>query len=181
MKTDAIFIITIIITLLCGCGKDDSGTTPTPVKQEDWTFPVNATRDSVTLYCEKQSVAVGESFEVKIVLYNVSEIFGCAVEVQYASDKCEVTSGLAGTLFPADSIIALPPKIESASNRVSYSVTKQRGTKSLSGSGIVFKMKCKAKTAGNASFTINTATLEIRKADGLLVVRPVSNLSITVR
>jgi hypothetical protein len=184
MKTNFLLIILIITALVVGCKKNDATTNPPPpppASQEDWTYPASSTSDTVTVYCNKQNVAVGEEFEVKLVIYNVSDVFGMAIEMNYASDKSDVLSALAGPFFPSDSVVTLSPKIESNSNRVSYGVSRLRGSTSISGSGILIKLKCKGKTAGNATFSIDPTKLEIRKADGTLTVRPTANLTVVIQ
>jgi hypothetical protein len=181
MKTIFLLILLILIVFVMGCKKDEGVTNaPPPSQQEDWTYPASTTRDTVTAYCDKQSVAVGEEFDVRLVLYNVAEVFGVAIEINYTSDKSDVLSALAGPFFPSDSVIALSPKIEPDSNRVSYGVTRLRGSTSISGSGVVIKLKCKGKVAGNATFSINPTKLEISKADGTLIVKPIVNLTVVV-
>jgi hypothetical protein len=180
MKTNFLLIVLILTAFVMGCKKDEGVTNTPPPSPEDWTYPASTTRDTITTYCEKQNVAVGEEFDVKLVLYNVADVFGVAVEMKYVSDKSDVLSALAGPFFPSDSVVALSPKIEPDSNRVSYGVTRLRGSTSIAGSGVVIKLKCKGKAAGNATFSINPAKLEIRKADGTLIVRPIANLTVVV-
>jgi len=182
MKTNFLLLVLILTAFVVGCKKDDNGTNvPPPSQQEDWTYPSSTTRDTVTVYCEKQNVAVSEEFDVKLVIYNVSDVFGVAIEMDYASDKSDVLSALAGPLFPFDNVVVLPPKIEPDSNRVSYGVSRVRGSTSISGSGVIIKLKCKGKAAGNATFSINPTKLEIRKADGTLIDRPIGNLTVAVQ
>ncbi|MGD0339697.1 MAG: cohesin domain-containing protein [Bacteroidota bacterium] len=181
MKTNFLLIVLILTFFVVGCKKDEGVTNaPPPSQQEDWTYPAGTTRDTVTTYCDKQNVAVGEEFDVKLVLYNVAEVFGVAIEMNYASDKSDVLSALAGPFFPSDNVVSLSPKIEPDSNRISYGITRLRGSTSISGSGVVIKLKCKGKAAGNATFAINPTKLEIRKADGTLMVRPIADLTVVV-
>jgi hypothetical protein len=172
--------VLIVTGFAFGCNKDFGGTNPSPLV-EDWSFPASATRDTTTLYCDKESVVVGESFDVKVVLYNVSDLFGAAVEVDYVPAYVDVVSVLPGPLFPADSVVALPPKIEPAHNRVSYGVSRLRGSTGLTGSGVLMKLKCKGRSAGVAGFAVNPANLEIRNRNDSLLVRPIANLVVVVR
>jgi hypothetical protein len=178
MKTNIFLIVLILTAFFAGCKKNSTEPTSTP--GEDWTFPASNTRDTVTVYCEKQTVAVGEEFDVKLVLYNVVDVFGVAIEIDYASDKCDVLNVLKGPFFPTESVIALPPKIEPESYRISYGVSRLRGSTSISGSSVLIKLKCKGKAAGNATFSINPEKIEISKADGTLIVRPIENLTVEV-
>jgi hypothetical protein len=182
MKTNFLLIFLILTAFVIGCKKGDSGTNPTPPsQQEDWTYPASTTRDTITIYCDKQNVAVGEEFDVKLVLNNFSDVFGVAIEMDYASDKSYVLSALAGPFFPNYQVVTLSPKIEPDSNRVSYGITRLRGSTSISGSGVVIKLKCMGRAAGNATFSINSTKLEIRKADGTLMNKPIANLTVVVR
>lgn len=178
MKSNFLSSIFIFIFAISGCKKNDNGTNA--YEQEDWTYPASTTSDSVTVYCEKQDVAFGEEFDVKLVLYNVTDVFGVAFEMDYPADKCEISSVLVGPFFPSDNIIALPPVIEPDSNRVSCGLTKVRGSTSISGSGVVIKLKCVGKGSGKAAFTINPTNLAITKPDGTLIVRPIANFIVAI-
>jgi hypothetical protein len=129
---------------------------------------------------------VGQSFEVRVILYNVTNVAGCALEVSYPAAVAEVDSVAPGTSFlPPDSIISIS-KIELDSGRVSYGVSyKYSGqARSKSGSGVVCMLKCKAKTSGTCSFLIDPATLEIKTPDGTFIQNfgtlLVENLTIAV-
>jgi hypothetical protein len=176
MKTFLLLVL-ILVGFTVGCKDNVTGPQPT----EDWTYPSSSTRDTVTVYCNKKSVTIGEEFDVKLVLYNIDDVFGIALEINYASDKSDVLSAIAGPFFPPDGVVALPPKIEPTSNRVSYGVTRQRGSTGITGSGVVIKLKCKAKAKGSAMFVINTSKLEIRRSNGTLIVRPIADLTVMVQ
>jgi len=186
MKATTLFLTFIIVAAMIGCSKDDGGTQPTaPV--EDFSFPANPTKFSATLYSEKSTVAVNEAFDVKVVLYNVTAAFGAALEMTYASDKVTVLDQLTGPTFfaPAANILAVM-RTDTVNNRVSYGVTYRAGTNgSANGSGVVVKLKCRGRAAGTATFTIDPAKLEIRKADGTLITNfgmlATENLTITVQ
>jgi hypothetical protein len=187
MKAKVFFLTFIIVAVMGGCSKDDSGTAPTPTPTEDFSFPANATKFSATLYTAKDTVAVNEAFDVKVVLYNVTAAFGAAFEMTYASDKVTVLDQLTGPTFfaPAANILAVM-RTDTVNNRVSYGVTYRAGTNgSANGSGVVVKLKCKGRTAGTATLTIDPAKLEIRKADGTLITNfanlAIENLTITVQ
>jgi hypothetical protein len=155
-----------------GCSSDD-GTGPTPTPQEDWSFPANATKVSVTPYAADSAVTVGGTFDLKLVIYNVNEVFGFSAQVTYPSATVEVLDALTGPHFSPSGDILVARQIEAANNRVSYGITFRRGTTTgKSGSGVVFKLKCRGRAAGTATFEVVPSTLQILKADGT----PVGNI-----
>ena len=182
MKAKLVFLTFIIVAVIGGCSKDDAGTQTPPTPAEDFTFPASTT-SSVTLYSEKSTVAVNEAFDVKVVLYNVTNAFGAALEIAYASDKVSVLSQLSGPTFfaPAANILTVP-WTDTLNNRVSYGVTYRAGTNgAANGSGVVVKLKCRGRAAGTAAFTVDPAKLEVRQSNGTLITMPIVNLTITVQ
>ncbi len=187
MKATLVFLAFLIIAVTSGCKKDDGGTGPPPTTTEDFTFPANTTKFSVTLYSEKATVAVNEAFDVKVILYNVTDAFGAALEITYASDKVTVLNQLSGPTFfaPSANILAVS-QTDTVNNRTSYGVTYRAGTSgSANGSGIVVKLKCRGRAAGTTTFTVDPAKLEVRKSDGTLITNfgnlGIENLTITVQ
>ncbi len=180
MKTQVILAISLLAFLASGCKKDNGGTTPPP-QQEDWTFPAD-TANAIKLYSEKDSITVGQSFDVKVILYNVTGIFGTAVEVVYTSANVQVTSVLAGPLFAPAANTLTVSNINATRNTASFGVTYKAGTGgSVTGSGVVFKLKCTATAAGMATFAIDPATLEVRKTDNTIANPPIGPaLNVTV-
>lgn len=182
MKSKLLFTLLLLALGFVSCKKDDSGTNTPPTTQEDWTFPSDGAT-KLAVYSEKSTVAVGETFDVKIILYNVTGIFGAATEISYSSDKVDVLDVLAGPVFTPAADYLMVKKIEANLNVVSFGITYKNGTaRSVTGSGIVLKLKCKGKAAGTATFTINAPPRsEARKADGTLATPSIgSALNITV-
>ncbi|HEY6952972.1 MAG TPA: cohesin domain-containing protein [Bacteroidota bacterium] len=164
MKRIIAFIAAVVV--LSGCGKKNNPVSPPTVID----FPPD-TKFSVTLYSPAQSVSVGGTFEVRVVLYNVSNVFGAALSVSYPGavvDVLGVTGG--GTFLPAASVIDVS-RIEPDSNRVSYAVSYENATtgSSSTGSGVLCRIQCRAKASGTAAFAINQSTLEIKTANGTLI------------
>ncbi len=187
MKVTSVFLVFLIIGVMSGCKKDDGGTGPPPTPTEDFTFPANTTKFAVTLYSEKATVAVNEAFDVKVILYNVTDAFGAALEITYASDKVTVLNQLSGPTFfaPAANILSVS-QTDTVNNRTSYGVTYRAGTSgSANGSGVVVKLKCRGRAAGTTTFTVDPAKLEVRKFDGTLITNfgnlGIENLTITVQ
>jgi len=160
-----IFAVAAVVLTVAGCSRRGN-----PVAPSGEDFPPDS-KFSVTLYSPSSSVSNGESFEVRVVLYNVSNVFGAAVEVSYPAAMVEVLGVTGGiTFFPPDSVISLS-KIESDSGRVDYAVTFKNAAsgKSKSGSGIVCTLMCRANATGTASFAINRKTLQISTPGGTLI------------
>jgi hypothetical protein len=177
-----ISFITFSALIFFSCSKKD---TPVSPESEDWSFP-NSTKFSVTLYCDKQSINVGESFEVKLILYHIDAVLAAAFEINYNSNIIEASEILSGPYFSSDSNVIMLKKIEPDSNRISYGISYKISTgKVATGSGVVMKIKCKAKSTGEGTFTINSNKLEIRNSDGDLVTNldnlQIENLTITVK
>ena len=125
---------------------------------------------------------MGEAFDVKVILYNVTGIFGTAVEVAYNSANAQVSSVLTGPFFTPDANILSVNNIDTVRNLASFGVTYRAGTGgSVTGSGAVFKLKCVGKAAGTATFSIDPATLEVRKTDNTVANPPIGpSLSVVV-
>lgn len=179
MKTRLLFTFLLLALGFVSCKKDDGGVVTPPVVQEDWTFPSDAST-KLAIYSEKSTVAVGETFDVKIILYNVTGIFGAATEISYASDKVEVLDVLTGPLFTPEAQYLVVKKNEATRNTVSFGITYKNGSGlAVTGSGILLKLKCKGKAAGVGTFTF--VAPEARRADGTLVTPAIgSALNITV-
>jgi len=123
-------------------------------------------------------------FEVKVIFYNLNSIFGATLEINYPGDKIEITDIISGNYFPSDTSVLILKKIEN--NRISYGISSKMNIgKTLSGSGVICKLKCKAKQSGSISFTINTQKLDIRKLDGSLYPNisdlQIDNLNLSVQ
>ena len=172
-----------IVGFFIGCSKEDNGTNPPPT--EDFTFPASSDT-ALTLYSGTSTVSVNQTFDIKVVCYNVSATFGSAFEIDFTSDTVSVLGVIVGPFFtPSDSTVQIQ-QIENANGRVSFGVSYRRGTvRTASGSGVVFKIRCKGISAGAAQFTIKKSKVELRKSDGTLISNfdrlQYQNLSVTVQ
>lgn len=182
MRSVLALVILCSMLGLFGCSKGDQGTSPPPPETEDWTFPYDTTYN-MKIYSEKSLVSVGESFDVKVILYNVSNLVAVATEIAYSSDRVEVLAMMTGPLFVPDSTILTVKSIEPSRNLLSFGVTYRAGTnRSVTGSGVLVKMKCRGRAIGNGTFSVNPPpNLEIRAMNGMLAnppIRPAFNITI---
>lgn len=169
MTVRAALLLLLFGFFAAGCG-DDNGTNPPPVTPEDWSFTADSTKFSATLTAPKDTFAAGESFDVKLILYNVPAVFGLSAEFTYPSNLVEILDVVQGPHFAPPENTLVVKNIEATANRVSFGVTFRRTTGTgVSGSGAVMKLKCRARAAGAASITFNASRFEVRKADGTLI------------
>lgn len=173
--------IFVLLLIYC-CSKKDSPVSPVT---EDWTYP-NSSKFSITLFSDKQSVSVGENFDVKLLAYNINEVLAAAFEINYNSTKIEISDILSGPYFASDNNVVIFKKIEPDSNRISYGISyKMSANKMATGSGVVIKIKCKAKLAGTGTLVINSQKLEIRDLSGGLISNltslQIENFTITIK
>jgi hypothetical protein len=169
MTVRAALLLLLFSWIAAGCG-DDNGTNPPPVTPEDWSFTADSTKFSATLAAAKDTFAVGEAFDVKLILYNVPAVFGLTAEFTYPSDLVEIIDVLQGPHFAPPENTLVVKNIEAGANRVSFGVTFRRTTGTgVSGSGAVLKLKCRARAAGAAAITFNVPRFEVRNADGALI------------
>ncbi len=176
-----LLVLGILALVLGGCSKKSNPVTP-PFEGD---FPPSS-EFSVTLYSASSSVAVGDTFQVRVVLYNVSNVSGCAVRISYSSNLTDIlTTAKGSSFFPSDSVVSIS-KIEPDSGRISFGIGYRGATaaNAKSGSGVVSILTCRAKTSGTCSFAIDPNTLEITSPDGTLIPNfgalLVENLSVVI-
>jgi hypothetical protein len=155
--------------LFAGCSKSsDNGVGPGPTPPgDDWSFPANSSKFSVSLLSSKDTVAVGDVFYLKVVYYNVTQTFGTALECSYPPDKIRIVEATPGPMFAADSTIISVLQVDSLAGTMSYGVTYKAGTgKVFNGSNVLVRLKCEGKSAGATAFTINSSKLQVLQSDG---------------
>jgi len=166
MKQIITLLAVIGMILITGCKKDS--VSPPSVAEEDYSFPASA-KFAVTLYSNQTNYKVGDNFDVKIVFYNLQDVFGAAVEFLFDSSFIQITDSskiLLGPYFKTgDSTLSLRNVEQSGRASIAISYIKGSGLTS-SGSGVVVKLRCKARKNGSTTFSINGNKLEIRKSDG---------------
>lgn len=166
------FSFLLVAFLFTSCKKDDGGTPPEP-PGEDFSFP--ASNDTaLVLHSGATTIGVNQTFDVKVICYNVAATFGAAFEVGFTNTTVEVQSVIVGPFIGPAAQTVQVTQIENANSRVSFGISYLRNAGLLStGSGVVFKIRCRTKAGGTAQFTINTTKVELKKADGT----PIDNFS----
>lgn len=171
------YILTLILILgflqFSSCKKDPVAPPPPP-PPEDFTFPAD-TSFSVRLITSSGTVGSGSNFDVKLVFYNMQNVFGSAVEILYDKNLVEITDltkMLVGPYFQTDDTakIMMLKKVEQGYGRASFGISYIKNSGLVSdGSGVVIKLKSKAIAPGNVWFKINKSKLEIKKSDGFYI------------
>ena len=170
-------IFGLLLAVSMGCskgGKTNNGPNPPGA----WDFPANATKHAITLYTDKAHYAVGDTFDVKVVLYNVADVFGTALAVNYPHADMQPVGYASGLIFSENPALFL-----SASNHlvvagadtasaaepdtVSYGFSYLRGgPERINGSTVLMKFRFKVKAAGTVTFTIDDTQLAINDENG---------------
>jgi hypothetical protein len=171
MKILSMMLVVAVSMVACGCGGDSVAN---PAAVDDWTFPANSSKFAATLYSTSSTVAVNGTSDVRLVLYNVSSLFGAAFEISVPQDSLEVTEVLQGRVFGTTSDAIVVSQIEPAKKRVSYGITLKAGsTASFTGSNVILKMKVKGKIAGPVNVRVNPVNLELKTSGG----QPITNVT----
>ncbi|MDI6804468.1 MAG: cohesin domain-containing protein [Bacteroidota bacterium] len=186
-----ILTLTIILGVIqfSSC-KTDPVTPPPPPPAEDFTFPAD-TSFSVRLITSSATVSSGGNFDVKLVFYNMQNVFGSAVEILYDKNLVEIpdqTKMLVGPYFQTGdtSKIMMLKKVEQGFGRASIGISYIKNSGLVSGgAGVVIKLKSKAIAAGNVWFKINKSNLEIKKIDGNYInnfsILKIDSLHVTIQ
>jgi hypothetical protein len=170
MIKQSITLLTVIgIILITGCKKDS--VSPPPVAEEDYSFPASA-KFTVTLYSNQTNYKIGDNFDVKLVFYNLQDVFGTAVELSFDSSFIRIMDSskiFIGPYFKTGDSTLTFRKVEQV-GRASIGISYTKGSGLVSnGSGVVLKLKCNARKIGSTTFSINSSKLEIRKSDGAFI------------
>jgi hypothetical protein len=157
----------------------------TSISAENWNFLADGSKFSATVYSSNTTVQNGSRFEVLIVCYNLADVFGAALELGFPGDKISIREVVAGPYISGSSALVLQ-KLDYAAKKLSFGATYTAGSgNTAAGSGVVLKLKCRAKAAGSGQFTINSSTLQIIKTDGLPITNfnslLIENLTMTIQ
>lgn len=185
MKRIELFLPLIALGILFGsCKKDDGGTgggtIPPPPDIADFSFPASAAT-SATLYASSPSVVVNQEFDIRFVLYNVTDVFGVATEIAFPAGNVAFSDHNINYNFftPQSATIGVRGTV-GTSGTYAFGLTYVSGSgRSVSGSGCVMKVRFKATASGAASFTFSK--LEVRKSDGSLVSLPPQTATVTIQ
>lgn len=171
MKTFALLLSLFI--LIAGCKKNPVSSLP---PEEDFSYPPS-TKFAVSVYSSQTTIKKGDLVDIKLVFYNLQNVFGAAVELNYSNNLIEFTDDskmLLGQYFVVGDSTLVLKKVEQSYGRVSVAISYVKGSsKTANGSGVVFKLKGKAVGIGSAQIEINRNKLQIIKSDGL----PINNFS----
>lgn len=161
----------LLLFLISSCKKETVTQPPEP-KEEDFSFP-QSSRFSVSLITNSNTVILGKEFDVKLVFYNVQEVFGSAIEIAYENNYISITNQNKIILGPFFNIkdtskVLILKKLENPLGRASVAISYIRNSGlNSSGSGVVFKIKYLPVAKGNTWIKINKC--EIRKSDGSFI------------
>ncbi len=137
------------------------------ISAELWNYPTNTEKFAATVHSNVATIKNGNRLEVLVVYYNMTNVFGTAIELSFPQDKIFVRDFIAGSYISGNSILTLK-KVNNTNGTISFGITYTANSGNISnGSGALFKLKCRAKNAGNISFTINSSKLQILQTDGM--------------
>ncbi len=167
-----ILIFFVVISLiLTGCSKNPVGPVP---PQEDFSYPPS-TRFAVSLYSEKTNYNLNSEIDIRLIFYNLTGVFGTAVEISYDQTKLEITNEdkiIIGPYFKSLDSALVIKKVDQPIGRVSGAISYWKNSDlTANESGVVFKIKAKAVATGNIQLSINKDKLQILRNDG----RPIDN------
>jgi len=186
MKILSMIALVVLGLSVVGCGSDSSVDPAPPPTVDEWAFPASTSKFAVSLYSTASTVALNGTSDVRVVLYNVTSLFGAAIEITVPQDSLEVTEVVQGKVFPTTSDVLIVSQIDATNKKVSYGITLKAGnTTTFSGSNVVFKMKVKGKIAGPVNVRVNRSALELKNSAGQPITNfasiGVENLALTVQ
>ncbi len=158
-----------LVLALAGCSSNSPTKSTTPAGP--WDFPAANGKFAITLYTDQSSYAAGDSFDVKLVGYGLTNAFGAAFEVSYPPSLISVGRIVYNpTLFPDSTQVLRIQQTEPDSDRVSFGFTFTRGAgQSINGSAVLLRIRCLALGAGQASLAFTPGMVSIGKSDGSLI------------
>ncbi len=138
-----------------------------------WEFAAS-TQFAVALYADAATYVTGDSLDVKVVAYNLQDVFGAAFQVNYPHGLLKIGKIIYNpSLFTDPGSYLVVHEIEPDSNRVSIGFTFLRNSgRSISESAVLMRLRCRALAAGSANLSLARGTLMITKPNG----EPIDNL-----
>lgn len=164
-------LITFILVLFLSACKESPVELPPQPQEEDFSYP-QSSRFAVSLITDNTIVANASNFDVKVVFYNVQDVFGTAIELLYDKNLISIQNDskiLLGPFFnfKDSSKVLLFKKLENELGRINAAISYIRNSNLVSnGSGVIIKLKFTTVNRGNAVIKINKNKFEIRKNDG---------------
>ena len=160
-----------ILLALAGCGSNNNSTQPKV--PGPWDFPASP-KTAISLYADATTHAVGDSFDVKVVAYNLQSVFGASLQINYPSALLGIGQFYYNPTPFADpgSYFVLPVRNEAGANRVSTGFTFLRGShRQISGSAVVMRLRCRAIAVGTARLKFDPTVLAVQDSTG----NPIAN------
>lgn len=151
-----VLILCLALALVgAGCDGNTIVQPPNPADLEDWSFPIDTSKVALTAMAPDTGY-VGQSFDVKIVVYNVPQLFGAAADVQYERDRVRVESVIIGPLFGSSKNTLGVAFVDSARGIVQVASTLRSGAPSPSrATGVLCKLRCRALRTGLTRFRLD--------------------------
>jgi hypothetical protein len=153
-----------LAAMLASCGDGGAGSPVAPTI-EDWSYPVGGASKALALVTSRDTVRVGDRFEVKAVAYNITGLYGSTVKLEYDRARVQVEQVLGGPdcFGPAPIFVG---QTSATDGIVSFGATRTDTTGLFSGSGVLFKLKCRAIGAGESRFRIRAHDLALVDREG---------------
>ena len=180
MNSKHAYMALVFILVLAGC--KSSPTQPT--QTDPWSFPASS-KFAVTLYTDKSTISVGQTTDIKLVLYDVTNVFGAAIELRLPLDSLEVIQVVQNPNILDGANALVLSKVDSTQGKVSYGVTLKAGSNAtFTGSAVVCKATVKGLIAGPVNVRITPGMLSLVKSDGQPITNfasiAIENLALTV-
>lgn len=167
MNTNAIASMLVLAAALVGCG---SGPTESklPIDSEDWSFPAGGSEVAATMLAQADTVNVDGKFDLKFVCYNVSGMYGTTMRLEYDAERVRVDQVVAGPFAGGVHGIAVG-RADEADEVVRFASTYTDSTRASTGSGVLFKLKCTALSAGRPRFRVRATDISFVARSGAVV------------
>ncbi|WP_326511597.1 cohesin domain-containing protein [Clostridium intestinale] len=122
-----------------------------------------ATNTNIYYSINKDSIIVGDSFDIDVKVKNVTDLYGASLDLYYDNSLIQVQDILAGDSFGNNKVNTDKPVIDNANGKISIYSTMTGSNPGVTVSdGVLFKIKAKALKSGQASFTtLNGGTAEL--------------------
>jgi hypothetical protein len=155
----------LVAMALAGCPHPPDPTKPVLI-EEDWSFPARpGAEPAVALVAEPETVNVGQTFSLKLVCYNTDGMYGATVHLPYDPSQMRISDILAGPYSGVPHAVVVGTK-EDQLGRVSFGSTYTDTTTSSKGSGVLFKVKAQAASAGVAQFVVDPTDIALLDRSG---------------